>query len=225
MPGKVRSIEFCAACVFALLLTCLARVSWAAPEDDYRAGSQALRAGDVIQAMALLRKAADLGHSASQAMLAGLLDQAEFDEEAIAYYRKSAEQGDPQGEFGLGSMYAAGEGVKRDPIEARKWITRAAEKGHANAISVLAMAYIKGELGIEESQRKSAEALRWVRKASDAGSVPAMEQMALALRTGEYGLSIDLKQAEALELKLRGARSAAAKGAAAKAAARRQEKK
>lgn len=189
---------------------------WAAPEDDFRAGSEAYRGGDVVQAMALLKKSADVGHAPSQALLAYILDKAEFNDEAIAYYRKAAAQGDAEGEFGLGSMYAAGEGVKRDPAEARRWITRAAERGHEAAIGTLAQAYINGDLGINETQRNSAEALRWVRRAADSGHVSAMEHLASAYRTGAYGLPVDLKQAEALEVRVRIARGVVERGAAKK---------
>ena len=201
---------------FALLLLWQAGAAWAAPEDDFRAGSQAFHSGDVVHAMALLKKSADAGHAASQSLLAYILDKAEFNDEAVDYYRKAAAQGDAEGEFGLGSMYAAGEGVKRDPVEARKWITRAAERGHASAIKVLTVAYIKGELGIDEAERGSAEALRWVRRAADSGDVPAMEQLVIAYRTGAYGLVVDLNQAEALAAKVRAARGVAEKGAAKK---------
>lgn len=211
--GRMRTL---ALRLFAVLLVWQSWAVWAAPEDDFRAGSQAFREGDVVQAMAVLKKSADAGHAPSQSLLAYILDKAEFNDEAIAYYRKAAAQGDAEGEFGLGSMYAAGEGVKRDPAEARKWITRAAEKGHAAAINALAEAYIKGGLGIDEKQRSSAEALVWVRRAADSGYVPAMEQLAVAYRTAAYGLAVDLKQAEALDAKVRAVRGVVEKGAAKK---------
>ncbi len=206
--------------LLAVLLVWHAGIAWAAPEDDYRAGSEAYRGGDVVRAMSLLKKSADAGHAPSQSLLAYILDQAEFNDEAVAYYRKAAVQGEPEGEYGLGSMYAAGQGVKRDPGEARKWIARAAEKGHAAAINSLAQAYISGELGIDETQRNGAEALRWVRRAADSGYLPALERLAAAYRTGAYGLAVDLKQAEALEAKGRAARGVAEKGAT-----RKKEKK
>lgn len=199
--------------LFGVLLVWQSWSVWAAPEDDFRAGSQAFREGDVVQAMAVLKKSADAGHAPSQSLLAYILDKAEFNDEAVAYYRKAAAQGDAEGEFGLGSMYAAGEGVKRDPAEARKWIARAAEKGHATAINALAEAYIKGGLGVEEQQRNSAEALRWVRRSADSGYVPAMEQLAVAYRSGTYGLAVDSTQATALDAKIRAARGIAEKGA------------
>lgn len=199
-----------------VLLFWQAGIVLAAPEDDFRKGSDAWRAGDVVEAMALLKGPADAGHAPSQALLAYILDKAEFNEEAVAYYRKAAEQGNPDGEFGLGGMYAAGEGVKRDPTEARKWITRAAEKNQNSAIVTLAHAYIQGGLGIEESERNSAAALNWIRRAADIGNVPAMERLAIAYRNGAYGLGVDVKQAEALEAKVRAARGIAEKGAAKK---------
>ena len=198
--------------IIATLLLWQVCVAWAALEDDFRAGSKAFREGDVVQAMALLKKSADAGHAPSQSMLAYILDKAEFNDEAVDYYRKAAAQGDSEGLFGLGSMYAAGEGVKRDPAEARKWFTRAAEKGHANAINVLAEAYIKGGLGIDDAQRNSSEALRWVRSAADSGYVSAMENLAVAYRTGAYGLAVDVKQADALDAKVRAARGESEKG-------------
>lgn len=193
---------------------------WAAPEDDYRSGADAYRGGDVVGAMELLRKSADAGHGPSQSLLAYILDKAEFDNEAVAYYRKAAAQGDPDGEYGLGSMYATGEGVKRDPAEARKWITRAARKGHAAAINSLAQAYMDGALGFDETQRNSAEALRWVRLAADSGYWPALEGLAAAYRTGAYGLAVDVQQAEVLAV-----RGRAARGVAEKRVVRAKEKK
>lgn len=204
----------------AVLCFCQVAVAVAAPEDDFREGSEAYRTGDVVRAMALLRKPADAGHAPSQALLAYILDKAEFNEEAVAYYRKAAEQGDAEGEFGLGTMYASGEGVKRDLSEARKWITRAAEKNHASAVVTIAHAYMQGGLGIEEAERNGVAALGWIRRAADAGNVPAMETLALAYRRGTYGLSVDVKQAEALDAKVR-----AARGITEKEAARKRRKK
>jgi TPR repeat protein len=206
--------------VIALLLFWHACLAWAAPEDDYRLGADAYRAGDVVKAMALLKSSADAGHAPSQSLLAYILDQAEFDEEAVAYYRKAAAQGNAEGEYGLGSMYSAGEGVKRDPAEARKWITRAAEHGLAAAINALAHAYIDGDLGIDETERNGAEALRWVRLAAESNYLPALERLASAYRTGAYGLTVDVKQADALD-----ARSRAVRGIAEKGATKRKERK
>ncbi len=194
--------------ILAVFLALQAWTASGAPDEDFRAGSQAYRRGDVVQAMDLLRKSADAEYAPAQSLLAYILDKSGASEEAVAYYRKAAAQGDAEGEFGLGSMYAAGEGVKRDLAEARKWITLAAEKGHAGAVNTLALAYIKSDLGIEETQRKGDEALRWVRRASDSGYLPAMEHLALAYRTGAHGLEVDVREADALDARVRAARGA-----------------
>ena len=57
---------------------------------------------------------------------------------ARAWMRLAADQGNADGQYGLGAMYAAGEGVSRDADAARQWIERAASQGHAQAINALA---------------------------------------------------------------------------------------
>lgn len=192
------STAVCAAAALCFTLTALA-----AAEEDYREGFKFYQTGDVTTAMARLKKAADVGHAPAQVLLADILDQAEFNEEAVSYYRKAAEQGNADGEFGLGGMIASGEGIKRDAAEARMWITRAADKNHQRAIAALAQAYISGGLGIEEKQRGGEEARRWIVRAADSSYLPALDYLAKSYRTGMLGLSVDLKQAEALEAKAR----------------------
>src|SRR5208337_4622615 len=46
-------------------------------------------------------------------------------------YLKLAEQGDAQAQYSLAVMYGKGQGVERDPPEAVKWLTKAAEQGLA----------------------------------------------------------------------------------------------
>ena len=205
--------HFAAWMASGLAALALAGPAGAGPEDDYRAGARAYRAGDVTGAMAQLKLSADAGHAPAQALLAGILVKAGFDEESVAYYRKAAAQGDPDGEFGLGAMYAAGEGVKRDPQEARQWIARAAQQGHPQAINVLAQAYMAGELGIDENERAGPVALMWIRRAADAGHVPALDYLAGAYRRGALGLAVDEKQAERLEARAKALRGSSGKKA------------
>lgn len=44
-----------------------------------------------------------------------------------------AEKGEPEAEFNLGNMYAAGRGVAKDDAAALRWYRAAAEKGDAKA--------------------------------------------------------------------------------------------
>jgi TPR repeat protein len=123
--------------------------------------------------------------------LAGILDQAEFDAEALAWYRKAAAQGDSGGEFGVGSMYLAGEGVGRDLPEAYRWLVRAAEKNHEEATVALANAYLRAARGELAPGPEPARAGEWLRKAAALDNLAAIDALALAYRNGEFGLAPD----------------------------------
>jgi TPR repeat protein len=181
-------------------------VTLAGPHEDYQEGARSYARGDLMAAMTTLKRAADGGHAAAQALYALILDRADSDEEAVGYYRKSAEQGNPDGQFGYGAMLASGEGTKRDVDQAREWILKAAEQGHKLAINELALAYLKGQLNIPPDERQGPQALRWVRQAAENDFVPAMDAMAAAYKTGGYGLAADASQAEMWSTKARKAR-------------------
>ena len=172
----------------SILLACA--LGWdgaclAGPNEEYQTALKSYRDGDVVGAMPMLRKAADAGLAKAQVLLAELLDRSEFDEEAIAYYRKAAEQDDADGMFGYGVMIAAGEGLKKkDPAEGRRWIQKAAERGHLQAVNVMAQAYLKAELGLADTDRSTAEALRWIQQAARNDFLPAVDALASAHRTG-----------------------------------------
>lgn len=181
-----------------VLMLAGAGAALAGANEDYQAALKSYRDGDVVGAMPGLRRAADAGNARAQVLLAEILDRSEFDEDAVAYYRKAAAQGDPDGMFGLGAMTAAGEGVKRkDVAEGRRWILQAAELGHRQAISVMAQAYLRGELGLTEGERNTAAALHWVQRAAQQDDLPAVDALALAYRTGgQLTLAADLRLAE-----------------------------
>ena len=83
-------------------------------------------------------------------------------------WRRAADQGDADGMFNLGSMYAFAEGVKDDG-EAARWFGRAAEQGHARAMFNLGHMYGFGE-GVPQNNRK---AFRWYRLAAEQGYTEA----------------------------------------------------
>lgn len=192
-----------AAAGLAVLAFLHAAPAQAGPAEDYAEGARHYAEGDVVAAMPLLQRAADAGHAAAQAAIGDILDQSDAGAEAIEYFRKSAAQGNADGEFGLGVMLAAGRAAARNLAEARKWITLAAEQGHPLAVNELALAYISGGLEIPDEARQGAEALRWIRTAADKGYVAAMEKLAAAYRNGELGLAVDLKAAEQWAEKIR----------------------
>lgn len=182
----------------------------ASPDDDYEA---AVRKADekieLMDAIPLFKRAADHGHAKAQARIADIFHQSGYIEQSVEYYRKSAEQGNPEGQFGLGNAFEMGEGVKQDHVEARRLIALAAKQGHKQAIGSIAFAYIRGGLGLDENARQSSEALDWIKFAADNGYALAMDALADAYRLGQYGLAADSKQADEWVVKARKARGIA----------------
>lgn len=133
----------------------------AGPAQDTELALKEFNRGDLAAAMALWRKAAMQGYAPAQVWLGDILDKSEEDQEAVDWYRKAAAQGSPAGEYGLGQMYAKGEGVKKDLAEARNHILRAAEKNYVPAVTMMMEAYRNGSLGVT---RDLAQADAWEAK-------------------------------------------------------------
>lgn len=191
-------------------------IAGGAPADDHKRGEQAYRSGDVVAAMAALRRAAGQGYAPSQVLLAEILDRAEFDEEALGWYRKAAEQGDAAGEYGVGAMVLAGEGVNKDPGQAWFWFSRAADRKYGPAIIALANAHIRGAMGAEPVAPDAARAAEWLRKAAEIEYLPAVEALARAFREGGFGLEPNAAQAERFTAQAETLRKKSADGKGAK---------
>lgn len=173
------------------LALAIAGPAGATPAEDYQAGMKAFRGGDVIAATSSLRRAADAGYGPAQVLLASILDQAEYNEEALAWYRKAALQGEADGEFGVGSMYFAGEGVGKDLGQAYSWFLRAAGKKHRLATLALASMHVRVEKGESIEGVDKARSAEWLRAAADLDHLPALDELARAYQQGGYGLSPD----------------------------------
>ena len=152
------------AIALALVLPAGAQEQAAEQEDPLEAGLAAIDAGDMIGAIRSLRIAADEGSAEAQAWLGYIFDYSEDDEEAVAYYRAAAEQGNVRGLVGLGEMYAKGEGVEKDIDRARSYFIEAAEMGHETSIRALVDAYENGGLGVEPDR---GQASYWTAKLAD----------------------------------------------------------
>jgi len=160
--------------VFLSAQLMLMPVGEAVPQEDYQKGYAAYLADDLMMAMQYLEKAANQGHGDAQALLAYILDKAEENERALELYRLAAAQGNPAGQFGLGQMYASGEGVKQSNETALEWIRKAADNGYVPAIMQLAESYDKAALGLEIDQQKS---LMYLRKAASLGNAQARQKL------------------------------------------------
>ena len=140
------------AAVLAVLLAALqCAAAPASPEDEHRRGLQAYHRGDVSTAMSLLRGPAAAGHAPAQALLAFILDRADFADEALRLYRAAAAQGDAEAHAGLANLLLTGRGIAKDEKQALEHFSKAAALGHVPAIQVLADAHLKGLMGLGQA--------------------------------------------------------------------------
>jgi len=68
--------------------------------------------------------------------------------------RKLADQGDPEAQFTLGTLYRNGDGVLQDDNKAIEWFQRAADQGHPLALRALGSAYWGGR-GVEQNYSRA----------------------------------------------------------------------
>ncbi len=68
-------------------------------------------------------------------------------------------------QFNIGLMFANGDGVPKNPVQAAKWFEKAARQGHADAQFRLGGLYWTGELG----EKDVARALEWLQRAAASG--------------------------------------------------------
>ena len=89
---------------------------------------------DETEAMKWYRLAADQGRADAQYQLGHLSYQQNNFAEAVKWFRLAADQGRPDAQSNLGVMYAEGEGVSRDDVQALMWFILAAAQNHKDAI-------------------------------------------------------------------------------------------
>ena len=103
--------------------------------------------------------------------------------EAVKWFRKAAEQGDPNGQDDLASMYESGDGVRQNNAEAAaRWYRKAAEQGVPGAQSSLGLLYFSGE-GVPQDY---AQAYKWLYLAAErmpASSVVDMQWRDMIVET------------------------------------------
>ncbi len=182
----------------ALLAAGTALPAAAAPEDDFKEALRLYHLGDMVGAMEKLRPAADGGHAPSMALLADVLDQSGFVDEAATLYRRAADKNDPDGQYGLASMMLSGRGMPRDEARGYALLESAARTGHVLSVNAVAQAYMTGSLGRKQVTANTPEGLPWVEKSAANNFLPAIDFLAKGWRSGSLG-GPDLKKAEAYE--------------------------
>ena len=94
--------------------------------------------------------------------------------------RALAEQGNARAQFLLGAMYANGEGVPEDDVEAVRWYRLAAEQGYVSAHYYLGLMYYNGE-GVPKDD---VEAVRRHRLAAEQGLMEAQNTLGAMYASG-----------------------------------------
>ena len=155
-------------------------------------GIEEYRNGNLIEAMDLLEKSALKGYTPAQITLAHILDKAEQDSEAFHWYQQAAKNKDAAGLFGLGGMYAKGEGTQADPPKAGQLIKQSALLGHLPAMRAYAYALEHGQLGFSQNNSAAAE---WFLKAANSGDGVSMRRLKKAYTLGQLGMPVDPEQA------------------------------
>lgn len=98
--------------------------------------------------------------------------------EAIKWYRQSADQGYAKAQYNLGLLYEDGKGVKPDFYEAAQWYKRAANNGFAEAQNNLGVLYVMGKGVI----RDKSKAELMFRKAAEQGNKNAARNLDMLLK-------------------------------------------
>jgi len=132
---------------------------------------------DYTNALKWLQKAAELGDSEAQYILARCYNNGfgvqKNGKEAFSWATKAVEKGHVNAQNILGVCYLNGSGVDKDEAEAVKWFRKAAEQGFALAQVNLGDCYLDGK-GVAKDET---EAVKWYRKAAEQGNARAQFNM------------------------------------------------
>ena len=152
---------------------------------------------EMDEARAMLREAADQGHTEAQFYCGALYGfghgVAKDDRLALMYYEKAARQGDSDGQHNAGNYYHDGEGCEQSYERAAHWYDKAAQQDHADAICALGALHFNGQ----HFPRNYERALELYRNSAALGNAAATSNLASC---HEYGEGVPQNYQEALRL-------------------------
>ena len=101
-----------------------------------------------------------------------------FSKEVLA----SAENGSSEDQFSIAFCYLNGEGVKKDPLEAKKWFIKVAENNsYIGDTKASAQRKLAEMLGDYSDMRNEEESIQWYRKAAESGDISSQLKLAQIL--------------------------------------------
>lgn len=171
------------------------------PPGLYKLGREKLAQRNYKEALEIFEQAANKGHIESILQTAQMYFSGTGVEEnrftAFSWYEKAANAGDPEGMYHTGYCYEQGEGVEKNEETAAHWYQLAADKSHPAAMNDVGWRY-ENVLGNEK------EAFSCYLKAAEAENVDGMLN---AARCYEEGIGIEKDQIQALNWKMRAAKT------------------
>jgi len=155
--------------------------------------SGALLKNDEVEALRLLRLAAEKGYMPAEESLgiyyaAGIGMEKPDPQAALKWYTAASQKGSVDATTNIGSMYASGDGVPKDMTTAIQWFRQAAEAGGAAAAYDLAMIYARGD-GVPRDQQLAG---LWLTKAADHDFVPALRDLGIRSAYPRDGSTADV---------------------------------
>ncbi|MBM3649846.1 MAG: sel1 repeat family protein [Alphaproteobacteria bacterium] len=151
-----------------------------------------------------IQRAADAGSSEGQHRLAlvyaeGLAGTPRNDARAVELFEKAASAGHFRAQLNLGILYLRGQGVARDPVQARAWLEKAAATGEPQALYALGRALSESDGTVGTDPVRAADLFR---KAAEKGHMLAGLRYGLALSEG-VGIKRDTVAAQRWLMKVR----------------------
>jgi TPR repeat protein len=136
---------------------------------------------DLPETVTWLEEAADRDNDAESQLVLGLVNLGgERFDEAVGWFIRASDQGLGEASYLLGSLYADGLGVPKNPIQAVGWYEKAAGTGHREAQYQMGLA-CAGGLGLKRDPVRAAD---WFEKAARQGHAGAQSALARLYETG-----------------------------------------
>ena len=115
----------------------------------------------------------------------------EKQEEAFMWFKRSAEQGNAKGQYGVGQCYMTGIGVTKNQQKALLWFMKSAIQGYDEAQYALGTCYVSG-VGSAFDYK---EGFKWYMRAAEQGYACAQNALGCYYIEGKMGTPKDEKKA------------------------------
>jgi TPR repeat protein len=110
---------------------------------------------------------------------------------ATVWFKKAAEEGEPQAMAKLGYSYITGAGIVKDEKLGLKWLRKSVRLGNSEGMYQLGLMYLKGI----EVRKHGKKGVGWLVKSAQKGRTESLDFLGELYYKGNYGIDPDLKKA------------------------------